>query len=81
MPSLNKGGETLLMADADTLSVEFSLRELLALQVLLSSGERLDEASLVTSAQKVDAAMEAFRHKIGTVRFGAVLKNAWRRDQ
>lgn len=50
------------------------------MQVLIASGERLDPEALAALNQKLETQLEQFRHRLGTVRFGAVLKNAWRRS-
>ena len=70
------------MAERDeTLPLELTLREVLATQVLVASGERLDAEALASLERKLDDQLEAFRKQLGTVRFGAVLKNAWRRSE
>ena len=63
----------------DSLPLDITLREVVALQVLIASGERLDAEALGSLNRKLDAQLDLFRRQLGTVRFGAVLKNAWRR--
>ncbi|HEV7214599.1 MAG TPA: hypothetical protein VGP33_05695 [Chloroflexota bacterium] len=63
----------------DTLPLAITLREVIAMQVLISSGERLDAEAIQSLNRKLDAQLDIFRLQLGTVRFGAVLKNAWRR--
>jgi hypothetical protein len=65
----------------DTLPFDITLREVVAAQVLISSGERVDPEALESLNRKLDAQLDAFRRHLGTVRFGAVLKNAWRRGE
>lgn len=65
----------------DTLPLDLTLREVVAAQVLIASGERVDAEALESLNRKLDAQLDAFRHHLGTVRFGAVLKNAWRRSE
>jgi hypothetical protein len=65
----------------ETLPLELTLREVLAAQVLVASGERLDAEALASLERKLDDQLEAFRKQLGTVRFGGVLKNAWRRSE
>lgn len=68
------------MADhSDTLPLDITLREVIAAQVLISSGEQLDAEAIQSLNRKLDAQLDLFRRQLGTVRFGAVLKNAWRR--
>ncbi|MCL4545214.1 MAG: hypothetical protein M1118_11555 [Chloroflexi bacterium] len=55
-------------------------REIVALHILLTTGQRVDEASLQYITKLLDTELTAMRKRIGTVRFGALLKNAWRRD-
>jgi hypothetical protein len=64
----------------ETLPLAVTLREVVAMQVLIASGERLDAEALEGLNQKLEAQLDQFRHQLGTVRFGAVLKNAWRRS-
>jgi hypothetical protein len=64
----------------DALPFDITLREVVAAQVLIASGERVDAEALESLNRKLDAQLDAFRHHLGTVRFGAVLKNAWRRS-
>ena len=63
----------------DSLPLDITLREVVAMQVLISSGERLDAEAIQSLNRKLDAQLDLFRRQLGTVRFGAVLKNAWRR--
>ena len=63
----------------DTLPLDLTLREVIAAQLLIASGQRVDDAALETLNRKLDAQLDAFRRHLGTVRFGAVMKNAWRR--
>jgi hypothetical protein len=63
----------------DSLPLDITLREVIAMQVLISSGERLDAEAIQALNRKLDAQLDRFRLQLGTVRFGAVLKNAWRR--
>ncbi|MCL4508009.1 MAG: hypothetical protein M1296_00625 [Chloroflexi bacterium] len=55
-------------------------REIVALHILLTTGQRVDETSLQHITALLDTELTAMRKRIGTVRFGALLKNAWRRD-
>ena len=48
--------------------------------MLITSGEHVDTEALDSLNRKLDAQLDAFRRELGTVRFGAVLKNAWRRS-
>ena len=64
---------------SDSLPLDITLRELIAMQVLISSGERLDAEAIQSLNRKLDEQLDLFRRQLGTVRFGAVLKNAWRR--
>jgi hypothetical protein len=64
----------------DTLPLDITLREVIAAQVLIASGERVDTEALAALNVKLDAQLDAFRRELGIVRFGAVLKNAWRRS-
>ena len=63
----------------DSLPLDITLREVIAAQVLITSGERVDTEALDSLSRKLDVQLDAFRRELGTVRFGALLKNAWRR--
>jgi hypothetical protein len=61
------------------LPLDITLREVIAAQLLIATGERIDEEALTSLNAKLEAHLDVFRRHLGTVRFGAVLKNAWRR--
>jgi hypothetical protein len=65
----------------DTLPIDVTLREVVAAQLLIATGEKVDGAALESLNRKLDAQLDAFRKHLGVVRFGAVLKNAWRRAE
>lgn len=62
-----------------TMDVALTLRELSALHLLATSGENADPESIQAVTVKLEAALDAFRVSMGTRRWAAQLKNAWRR--
>lgn len=58
---------------------ELSDREIIALHVLLTTGEQIDEAMLAHVKEILNEELVRMRKRLGVVRFGALMKNSWRR--
>ncbi len=59
---------------------ELSDREIIALHVFLTTNEQIDEAALTHVKEILDEELIRMRKRLGVVRFGALIKNSWRRS-